>query len=123
MIAMDKINHIRQLFYGQGLDIPAIIAETGHDRKTIVKYLDMTDFNLPEPKPSDPEALCPKLDKYKPIIDEWLTEDKKAPRKQRHTAKRVFKRLEKEVQGFDCSYRLVAQYVAYKKQQLLNNPE
>lgn len=118
MIAMDKINHIRQLFYEQGLDIPAIIAETGHDRKTIVKYLDMTDFNLPEPEPSDPEAICPKLDRFKPIIDSWLLEDQKAPRKQRHTAKRVYKRLKKEVEGFDCSYRLVAQYVAFKKKQM-----
>ena len=102
---MDKINHIRQLFYEQDLDIPAIIAETGHDRKTIVKYLDMTDFNLPEPEPSDPEAICPKLDRFKPIIDSWLLEDQKAPRKQRHTAKRVYKRLKKEVEGFDCSYQ------------------
>lgn len=118
MLAMDKIHFIRQLYYEQGKDIPTIIAQTGHDRKTIVKYLDMTDFNLPEPEPSDPEAICPKLDKYKPIIDTWLLEDKKAPRKQRHTAKRVFKRLEKEAPGFDCSYRLVAQYVSFKRKQM-----
>lgn len=118
MIAMDKVHFIRQLYYEQGKDIPAIIAETGHDRKTIIKYLDMTDFNLPEPEPSDPENICPKLDAYKPIIDAWLFEDKKAPRKQRHTAKRVFKRLIKEVEGFDCSYRLVAQYVAFKRHQM-----
>ncbi len=118
MLAMDKVHSIRQLYYEQGKDIPAIIAETGHDRKTIVKYIDMTDFNLPEPKPDNPEDICPKLDDFKPIIDRWLLDDKKAPRKQRHTAKRVFRRLEKEVPGFDCSYRLVAQYVAYKKKQL-----
>lgn len=41
--------------------------------------------------------------------------DKKAPRKQRHTAKRVYHRLRKEA---DCSYRLVAQYVAYRKSQM-----
>ena len=118
MLAMDKVHFIRQLYYEQGKDIPTIIAETGHDRKTIVKYLDMTDFNLPEPEPSDPEAICPKLDRFKPVIDSWLIEDKKYSRKQRHTAKRVFRRLEKEVEGFDCSYRLVAQYVAFRKKQL-----
>ena len=107
MLAMDKVHFIRQLYYEQGKDIPTIIAETGHDRKTIVKYLDMTDFNLPEPQPSDPEAICPKLDRFKPVIDGWLIEDKKYYRKQRHTAKRVLKRLVKEVEGFDCSYRLV----------------
>ena len=118
MLAMDKIHFIRQLYYEQGKDISAIIEETGHDRKTIVKYLDMTDFNPPEPKPSDPDALCPKLDTYKTLIDSWLLEDRKAPRKQRHTAKRVYDRLVKEVPGFDCSYRLVAQYVAFKKKQM-----
>ena len=87
MIAMDKVHSIRQLFYEQGKSVSAIAAETGHDRKTISKYLDMTDFNTPEPKKEDPENMCPKLDAYKPLIDQWLLDDRKAPRKQRHTAK------------------------------------
>lgn len=86
MIAMDKVHSIRQLFYEQGKSVSAIAAETGHDRKTISKYLDMTDFNTPEPKKEDPENMCPKLDAYKPLIDQWLLDDRKAPRKQRHTA-------------------------------------
>ena len=56
-----------------------------------------------------------KLDPFKPLIDEWLLADKLAPRKQRHTAKRVFKRLKDEVDSVDCSYRLVALYVKQKK--------
>jgi len=117
MLAMDKIHLIRQLYYEQGYDISDIIAETGHDRKTVVKYIDMTDFNLPAPKPSNPQDICPKLDPYKPLITQWLKADKSAPRKQRHTAKRVYKRL-KKIEGFDCSYRLVAQFVAFKKKDL-----
>ena len=54
MLAMDKIHSIRQLYYEQGKTIPEIITETGHDRKTITKYLDMTDFNAPEPVTPDP---------------------------------------------------------------------
>ena len=50
MLTMDKVHSIRQLYYEQGKNIPAIIAETGYDRKTICKYIDMTDFNTPEPK-------------------------------------------------------------------------
>ena len=38
----------------------------------------MTDFNTPEPNGKDPENICPKLDNYKPLIDEWLAEDRKA---------------------------------------------
>lgn len=118
MLTMDKVHFIRQLYYEQGKNIPAIIAETGYDRKTICKYIDMTDFNIPEPIVKDPENICPKLDDYKSLIDEWLIGDKKAPRKQRHTAKKVFHRLLKETDGFNCSYRLVAQYVTYRKSQL-----
>lgn len=86
MLAMDKIHSIRQLYYEQGKTIPEIIIETGHDRKTITKYLDMTDFNAPEPVTPNPEGICPKLEPYKSLIDTWLMEDKKVPRKQRHTA-------------------------------------
>ena len=118
MLAMDKIHSIRQLYYEQGKTIPEIITETGHDRKTITKYLDMTDFNAPEPVTPDPEGICPKLEPYKSLIDTWLMEDKKVPRKQRHTARRIYRRLGKEVDGFDCSYRLVAQYVAFRKSQM-----
>jgi transposase len=35
----------------------------------------------------------PKLDAFVSTIDHWLDEDVKVPRKQRHTAKRVFDRL------------------------------
>ena len=41
-------------YYEQGKTIPEIITETDHDRKTITKYLDMTDFNAPEPVTPDP---------------------------------------------------------------------
>ena len=117
MLAMDKIHLIRQMFYEQGYTISDIIEKTGHDRKTIVKYLDMTNFNQPEPKPDNPQDKWPKLKPYKALIDEWLIADKSAPRKQRHTARRVYNRL-KKTEGFDCSYRLVADYVSYKKKEL-----
>ena len=32
----------------------------------------------------------PKLDGFTGIIDQWLLEDRERPRKQRHTAKRIF---------------------------------
>ena len=38
----------------------------------------------------------PKLDAFVSTIDHWLDEDLKVPRKQRHTAKRVFDRLRDE---------------------------
>ncbi len=60
-----------------------------------------------------------KLDKYKEEIDSWLEADKQARKKQRHTARRVFDRLA-GIYGpeFNCSYRLVAAYVAERKKAL-----
>ena len=78
----------------------------------------MADFNEPLPVPASEKQFCPKLEPYNALIDSWLEEDRNHPRKQRHTAKKVFKRLTKEVPGFDCSYRLVAEYVKFRKEAL-----
>jgi len=121
MLTMDKIHNIRMCFYVKGEKISQIASEMNLDRKTVQKYVDQKDFNLPEPKPSLGNRLCPKLDPFKPIVDQWLEEDKKAPRKQRHTAKRVFNRLRTEYKDtFDCSYRTVAAYYAVKHNEVFS---
>ena len=116
--AMDQIHRIRELFYLQGKNISEIATQLSLDWKTVRKYIDKDDFNPPAPKPAYDQSFCPKLNPFKPMIDSWLEEDIKAPRKQRHTAKRIFNRLIKEIEGFDCSYRLVAKYVADKKKNM-----
>lgn len=115
---MDQIHHIRQLFYEQDKNLSEIVRETGLSWKTVRKYVDMTDFNQPEPEPASEQLFCPKLEPFKPLIDQWLEDDKKAPRKQRHTATRIYKRLTQEADGFDCSYRLVSKYVLSRKEEL-----
>ncbi len=120
MLNMDQIRHIRELYYEQGITNISQIAEiTNLNRKTVTKYIDMEDFSSPPPEPASDQERESKLNPYKPIIDSWLIADKKAPRKQRHTAKRVYRRLKNEVEGFDCSYRLVASYVSLKKKELI----
>lgn len=76
----------------------------------------MADFNEPTPVPASEKQFCPKLEPYKATIDCWLEDDRNHRRKQRHTAKKVYKRLIDEVPGFDCSYRLVAEYVKFRKE-------
>lgn len=115
---MDQIHHIRDMFYQQDKNISEIAAETGLNWKTVKKYVDMEDFNIPNPISASSQIHESKLDQFKPMIDAWLLADKLAPRKQRHTAKRVYKRLKDEADGFDCSYRLVALYVRQKKEKL-----
>ncbi|MAQ39326.1 MAG: IS21 family transposase [Thioclava sp.] len=52
----------------------------------------------------------PKLDGFTEIINAWLEEDRGVPRKQRHTAKRVFERLRDE-HGFTGGYTIVKDYI------------
>ena len=117
---MDTVRDVRFRFYVKGENISQIASALNLDWKTVQKYVDKTDFNEPAPKPTSERLFCPKLDPYKPIINQWLVEDKQAPRKQRHTAKKVFRRLKKEVPGFNCSYRTVASYYAVKHKEIFS---
>lgn len=114
---MDQIHRIREMFYQQDKNISEIASETGFNWKTVKKYVDMEDFNPPSPVPTLEAEHESKLDPFKPLIDEWLQADRLAPRKQRHTAKRVYKRLGTEAADFNCSYRLVAMYVKERKEE------
>jgi len=65
----------------------------------------------------------PTLGPWKPVIDAWLAEDEKVPKKQRHTARRVFQRLVEEHDA-EVSESSVRRYVgSVKKHQALSLPE
>jgi len=51
------------------------------------------------------------------VVDQWLAEDRDAPRKQRHTAKRVYDRLCRE-QGYTGAASTVRKYVGRRKREL-----
>ncbi len=53
---------------------------------------------------------APKLGAYRELIDSWLDGDRDAPRKQRHTAKRIWERLRDE-HAADVAERTVREYV------------
>jgi transposase len=57
------------------------------------------------------ERLAPALDPWKATIDGWLEADRSAPRKQRHTARRVWQRLVEE-HGAQVGESTVRRYVA-----------
>ena len=118
MTTMDQIHRIRMLYYEQGKTLTDIASIMHLDWRTVRKYVDMEDFNSSPPVPEKEVTHESKLDPFKPLINEWLEADKKVPRKQRHTAKRIHKRLQKEADGYNCSYRLTADYVAAKKKEL-----
>lgn len=72
----------------------------------------------PEPRKPTPKRSS-RLDSYKSVIDGWLRQDLDAPRKQRHTAKRIFDRLlsEHDAAGV-VSYWMVREYVATRRPEI-----
>jgi transposase len=83
-------------------------------RRTIVKALASA---WPGPR----KGMMPrgsKLDAFKPVIDEILKTDLDAPRKQRHTVTRIYRRLIDEHGMDDVSYPVVRAYVAERKPQV-----
>jgi len=75
---------------------------------------------IASPVPPDrkvPERAAPVREAVAGWIDEMLREDLAAPRKQRHTARRVFERLADE-HGAQVSYSYVAKYVARRRAEI-----
>ena len=99
---------IRKAHEREGLGIRALARRFGVHRRDVRNALVSA-----QPPPRKPPALrpAPMLDSWKPLIDRWLEEDKKAPRKQRHTARRVWQRLVEE-HGADVGESTVRRYVA-----------
>src|SRR5438552_2893429 len=64
------------------------------------------------------ERASPKLGPVKDYIDGILDSDRKAPRKQRHTARRIWMRLQSEDQKLDISESQVRRYVRRQKQEM-----
>ena len=97
-----------------GMSARAIERKYRVGRRTIIKALASA---WPEPRKKPPRRAS-KLDPFKPAIDEMLRADLDAPRKQRHTVTRIYRRLIDEHQMRDVSYPVVRAYVAERKPQI-----
>jgi transposase len=69
---------------------------------------------VPPPRKTPLPRPSPSLDPWKPLIKQWLNEDSTAPRKQRHTAHRVWERLVEE-HGARIGESTIRRYVAKVK--------
>ena len=74
----------------------------GISRESVKKML---CFSVPPGYRRTAPVRRPKLDGFSEIIDQWLKDDPDQPRKQRHTAKRIFDRLRAE-HGFSGGYTI-----------------
>jgi hypothetical protein len=72
---------------------------------------------VPPPRKAHPPRPRPAIDPYAQVIDGWLLADRDAPRKQRHTARRVWQRLVTEY-GATLAEVTVSRYVARRRAEL-----
>ena len=91
----------------QGVSWREIARRLGVSRDTVRKYATMEDCS---PKPAAGKGRRSLIDAYSGTVDSWLFADRLMPRKQRHTARRVYARLVEE-EGFEGSYSSVQRYV------------
>jgi transposase len=91
MLKMAQIEYIKHLYEVEGKSISYIAKTLQLNRRTATKYAGKYNWT-PLEKPLE-ERRYPVLGPYIKVIDEWLEEDKKSPRKQRHSGYRVYKRL------------------------------
>ena len=103
---MEDYIEVRQLA-AQGMSQRAIARQTGLHRRTVKKILVLQA--APGYRRKQPAAR-PVLGPYIGVIDAIVEQDKRAPRKQRHTAQRIFDRLREEY-GYKGGRTQVCEYV------------
>jgi len=108
---VDLYLKVRQAHFQDGLSGRQIARDFGVSRDSVAKML---AYSEPPGYRRTAPIRRPKLDAFTGQIDQWLAEDKVRPRKQRHTAKRIFERLRDEC-GFDGGYTIVKDYVRTRK--------
>ena len=109
---MELYGRVRHAVLVDGMSRREAARIFGINRRTVEKML---RFSIPPDYRRD-KAICrPKLDGFTGIIDQILEADKLAPKKQRHTSKRIFERLRDE-HRFAGGITIVKNYVFATKQ-------
>jgi transposase len=111
---VEQFEQIRRDRDREGLSIRGLAARHGVHRRAV---RDALESAVPPVKRTPVGRSAPKLGPYRAVIDGWLLADRAAPRKQRHTAKRIHQRLVDE-HGADVAETTVRQHVRARKRQL-----
>ena len=107
MYQVESYLRVRRAVMVEGMSIREVSRMFGLHRDTVRKML---AYSVPPGYRRQTRPRRPKLEPFTGVIDRILEDDHKVPRKQRHTAKRIFERLRDEY-GFDGQYTIVKDYV------------
>lgn len=115
---MEQFEQIRRDRDREGLSVRALAERHGVHRRAVRQALGSA---VPPVKRSPLERPARKLGEYRELIDEWLLGDFEAPRKQRHTARRVWRRLVDE-HGVEVAETTVRDHVRRRRRELGHGP-
>ena len=107
---MDQYEFIRTAHRVYGKSVSELSRLTGHSRNTVKKAISGEPWGYGERE----SQAFPVLGPYLAIIDRWLESDKESPKKQRHTARRIYHRLVSE-HGYKGAESTVRRYVKAAK--------
>ena len=110
---MDVYLRVRRAVMVDGMSMREAARVFGLHRDTVRKML---AYSVPPGYRRQSPPRRPKLEPFTGVIDRILEDDLRRPRKQRHTAKRIFERLRDEY-GFDGGYTTVKDYVREHRRQ------
>ena len=113
MYRVDVYLRVRRAVMVEGVSIREAARTFGLHRDTVRKML---AYSVPPGYRRQAAPRKPKLEPCTGIIDHILDDDHRVPRKQRHTAKRIFERLRDEY-GFDGGYTIVKDHVREHRRQ------
>jgi transposase len=110
---VERFESIRRDARLEGTGVRALAKKHHVHRRTVRQAL----ANAVPPERKVAERRCPVLDAWKPLIQAWVTTDERLPKKQRHTAHRVWERLVAE-HGARVGESTVRKYVARLRREL-----
>ncbi len=113
MFQVDVYLRVRRSVMVEGMSIREASRVFGLHRDTV---RNMLAYSAPPGYRRQTAPRRPKLEPFTGVIDRILEEDLRHPRKQRHTAQRIFQRLRDEY-GFDGGYTIVKDYVREHRRQ------
>jgi len=112
MYDVDLYRKVRLACHRDGMSGREAALHFGINRRTVAKML---KHSIPPGYQQSVVRPRPKLDPFTAVIDQILQDDADRPKKQRHTARRIFERLRDE-HGFTGGYTIVSDYVREQRQ-------